>query len=374
MSGIARVDSSIPKNKKIENLADRQSRVYDLNLGVYPLYKFIGGMTLKSRWRFFTRRLGQMILTMWVIATILFFIFRLMPGNPLVAYIDPTFTEEQQQILLKQFGLDQPLWYQYFVFLKNLGQGELGDSFFFRDSVVNVIGKVLPNTIYLMLLSLLLAYTIGIMSGIYLAWKRGERIETVGIVLTLFTRAAPQFWVGMILLAVFSFRFGLFPSGGASAAGTVYASEWEKLLSPSFYHHLFLPALTLAIYLLGLPLLLMRSNMLDVMKEAYVDMASMRGLSKLRVMLKYAARNACLPVVTAMAVGIGYAMGGNVVIETVFSWPGLGRLLVKAVSTSDYPLAQGAFILIAGVMVIMNFVADLLYSILDPRVTLENRR
>jgi len=311
---------------------------------------------------------------MWIIATILFFIFRLMPGNPLVAYIDPTFTEEQQQILMEQFGLDKPLWQQYGIFLKNLLKGELGDSFFFRDSVVNVISRVLPNTIYLMLLALIIAYIIGILAGIYLAWKRGERIETVGIVLTLFTRAAPQFWVGMILLAVFSFKLNIFPSGGASSAGTVYASEWAKLLSPAFYHHLFLPALTLAVYLLGLPLLLMRSNMLDVMNEAYVDMARMRGLSKVRVMLKYAARNACLPVITAMAVGIGYAMGGNVVIETVFSWPGLGRLLVKAVSTSDYPLAQGAFILIAGVMVFMNFVADILYSLLDPRVNLENRR
>jgi len=126
--------------------------------------------------------------------------------------------------------------------------------------------------------------------------------------------------------------------------------------------------LTLAIYLMGLPLLLMRTNMLDVMGEAYVDMARMRGLSEKRVMLKYVARNAALPVVTAMAVGIGYAMGGNVVIETVFSWPGLGRILVKAVSSSDYPLAQGAFILIAAVMVFMNFVADILYSLLDPRV------
>jgi peptide/nickel transport system permease protein len=160
-----------------------------------------------------------------------------------------------------------------------------------------------------------------------------------------------------------------FPSAGASPAGIVYDSEIEKLLSPQFYKHLLLPSLTLAVYLLGLPLLLMRSNMMDVMNEAYVDMARMRGLKEWRIMLKYAARNAALPVITAMAVGIGYAIGGNVVIETVFSWPGLGRLLVDAVTSSDYPLAQGAFILIAAVMVFMNLVADLLYSLLDPRVS-----
>ncbi len=329
---------------------------------------------MQNKWKVIAERFGQMLITLWIIATILFFIFRLMPGNPLVAYIDPTFTEEQQQALMQQFGLDKPLHVQYFVFLKNLVQGELGDSFFFRDSVTNVIAKVLPNTLYLMIFALIIAYTIGILGGILLAWHRGEKIETLGIILTLFTRAAPQFWVGMILLAVFSFQFNIFPSGGASAAGQVFNSEFDKLTSISFYYHLFLPALTLSIYLLGLPLLLMRSNMLDIMNEAYVDMAKMRGLGKFRVMFKYAARNAFLPVVTAMAVGVGYAMGGNVIIETVFSWPGLGRLLVKAVSTSDYPLAQGAFILIAAVMVFMNFMADIIYSLLDPRVTLESRR
>jgi len=329
---------------------------------------------LNVRWKYILKRAGQMVLTMWIISTILFFIFRLMPGNPLVAYIDPTFTQEQQQILMQQFGLDQPLWMQYVIFIKNLLRGQLGQSFFYKDSVVNVIFKVLPNTIYLMLSALIIAYFTGIVGGIFLAWKRGEKVETAGIIVTLFTRAAPQFWVGMILLAVFSFEFGIFPSGGVSQAGTSYASEFHKLLSLDFYRHLFLPALTLSIYLIGLPLLLMRSNMLDVMSESYVEMAEMRGLSKLRIMFKYAARNAFLPVITAMAVGIGYAMGGNVVIETVFSWPGLGRLLVNAVSTSDYPLAQGAFILIAGVMVFMNFLAYIIYSLLEPIVNIESRR
>jgi len=311
----------------------------------------------------------QMIFTLWAIATILFFLFRLMPGNPLAAYIDPTFTKEQQEILLQQFGLDKPLWQQYFIYFGNLLQGELGNSFFFKEPVIKIIWNVLPNTIYLMLSSLIIAYVIGTLGGVILAWKRGTKTETVGIVLTLFTRSAPQFWVGMVVLAIFSFKLNWFPSAGASPAGIVYDSEIEKLLSPQFYKHLLLPSLTLAVYLLGLPLLLMRSNMMDVMNEAYVDMARMRGLKEWRIMLKYAARNAALPVITAMAVGIGYAIGGNVVIETVFSWPGLGRLLVDAVTSSDYPLAQGAFILIAAVMVFMNLVADLLYSLLDPRVS-----
>jgi peptide/nickel transport system permease protein len=310
-----------------------------------------------------------MIFTLWAIATILFFLFRMMPGNPLAAYIDPTFTKEQQDILLQQFGLDKPLWQQYFIYFGNLFQGELGSSFFFKEPVIKIIWSVLPNTVYIMLASMVISYIFGILGGVFLAWKRGTKTESVGIIFTLFTRSAPQFWVGMVFLAIFSFKLNWFPSAGASATGTVYTSELDKIFSLDFYQHLFLPGFTLAIYLFGLPLLLMRSNMMDVMNEAFVDMARMRGLKEWRIMLKYAARNAALPVLTAMAVGIGYAIGGNVVIETVFSWPGLGRLLVNAVTSSDYPLAQGAFILIAGVMVFMNFIADIMYTLLDPRVT-----
>lgn len=323
---------------------------------------------MNQKYNYLVLRIGQMLLTLLIIVTVLFLIFRLMPGNPLAAYIDPTFTQEQQQILMQQFGLDKPLWQQYLIYIFNLFQGKLGDSFFFRAPVTEIIFKVLPNTIYLMLGSFILAYFVGVLGGVFLAWKRDTLTETIGTIFTLFTRAAPQFWVGMIFLAIFSFKLRWFPSAGTSPAGIVYSSELGKLTSFVFLRHLFLPMLTLAIYLMGLPLLLMRTSMLDIMGEAYVDLARMRGLSEKRVMLKYVARNAALPVVTAMAVGIGYAMGGNVVIETVFSWPGLGRILVKAVSSCDYPLAQGAFILIAVVIVIMNFVADVLYSLLDPRV------
>lgn len=328
---------------------------------------------MNTRWGFIIKRFIQMIITLLVIITILFFLFRLMPGNPLAAYIDPNFTEEQQEILIEQFGLDKPLWQQYFVYMGNLAQGEMGDSFFFRKSVIVLIGQVMPNTLYLMLSALIFAYLFGVMAGMVLAWRRGSKLEAGGIIFTLFTRSAPQFWIGMVFIAIFAFKLNWFPSGGVTSPGVHYTSEWEKVTSLDFLHHLMLPGFTLALYLMGLPLLLMRTSMLDILGEAYVDMAKMRGLSEMRVMIKYAGRNAALPVVTAMAVGVGYAIGGNVTIEIVFGWPGLGRLLVKAVAASDYPLAQGAFVLIATIMVLMNFVADILYSLLDPRVSLEGR-
>lgn len=324
-----------------------------MNRGVYA---YLGGRFLQS------------LLVLWVVITLLFLLFRLAPGNPLVAYIDTTFTEEQQEDLLRKFGLDKPLSTQYFIYLGNLVQGEFGDSFRRRAPVGGLVMEVLPNTLYLTLTSLAIAYVVGVIGGISLAWQRGRRSEQVGVTFTLMTRAAPDFWVGMIFLALFAFGLQWFPSSGVTNPGTIYESEWEKVTSLDFWQHLLLPATTLALYLHGLPLLLMRSNMLEILQNDFITMGRLMGYSEWRVMVRHAARNALLPVVTAMALGVGYSIGGNVVIENVFGWPGLGRMLVRAVSGADYPLAQGAFLFIAVIMVAMNFLADLFYGVLDPRV------
>jgi peptide/nickel transport system permease protein len=322
---------------------------------------------------YFLNRFAHMLFVLWTVATILFFMFRLMPGTPLAAFIDNTTTAEQQDALIRQFGLDQSLGEQYWLFLTNLVQGDLGQSFFFKKPVLEVVMEVFPNSVILTLTSLILAYAFGVTAGAYLAWRRGSWIEGFGIPITLTTRAAPEFWLGMVLLAVFSFHFGWLPSGGSNSSGAVYDSQWARIFSLDFLSHLALPAITLAIYLQGLPLLLMRSNMLEVLQEEFITMAKMKGLSTWDIVMRHAARNALLPVATAFALGIGGAVGGNVVVETVFSWPGIGRLLVNAVSASDYPLAQGAFLMITGVLIIMNFIADITYHLLDPRVRVAAR-
>jgi len=326
-----------------------------------------------SRWSFLISRLSQTVLVLWVVATLLFLIFRLMPGNPLVAYIDPTFTEEMERALRHQFGLDQPLYLQYVVYLRNLVHLEFGRSFFSREPVSQVMWQVLPNTLALTLAALFLAYLAGVIGGALLASRRGTWVEGWGIPAVLATRAAPEFWVGMLALAVFSFNLNWFPSAGATSPGSVYASWWAQVASWDFLRHLTLPALTLALYLQGLPTLLMRNTMLEVMDEDFITFCRMRGLPERTILLRHAARNALLPVVTAFALGVGYSIGGNVIIETVFSWPGLGRALVRAVAAKDYPVAQAAFFFIAVVMILMNFIADLVYSLLDPRVSHERR-
>lgn len=318
---------------------------------------------------FVAKRLSHSVFVLWAVVTVLFLMFRLMPGNPLAAYINEALTEDQQQQVMRQFGLDRPLYEQYLIYLGNLLQGELGTSFHRREPVFDIVLSVLPNTLVLVVSGLVLAYAFGILTGAYLAWKRGSLVERALVPLALSTRAAPEFWIGMVLLAIFAFSLGWFPAGGANSPGAFYPSEWQRLISPDFLVHLALPALTLALYQQGLPLLLTRSTMLEVMHEEFVTMARMKGLSDWRIVVHHAARNALLPVVTAFALGLGTTLGTNVVVETVFSWPGLGRLLVTAVSSSDYPLSQGAFFLLAVVLVVMNLVADLLYGVLDPRVS-----
>ena len=319
--------------------------------------------------RFISVRLLHSLFVLWAVVTLMFLMFRLMPGDPMAAYISEALSEDSKRSIRAQFGLDRPLWEQYFIYLGNLAQGKLGTSFFQKEPVWDIVMGALPNTLAMTISALVLAYVFGVVAGAFLAWRRGSLAEGITIPLVLATRAAPEFWVGMILLAVFAFSLGWFPSGGAASPGAMYDSEWQRMLSLDFLHHLALPVITLALYLQGLPLLLMRSTMLDVAQEEYITMARMKGLSTARIVLNHAARNALLPVATAFTLSLGQLVGGNVVIEMVFSWPGLGRILVQAVAASDYPLAQGAFLLVAVALISMNFIADLLYALLDPRVS-----
>jgi peptide/nickel transport system permease protein len=311
---------------------------------------------------------------LWVVATLTFLLFRLMPGDPTLNFLSPTFTDETRAALLKSFGLDKPLWEQYLIYLGQLLRGDFGRSFLQQAPVADVLLAALPNTAILTLVSLCLAYAFGIIAGAFLAFRRGALVEATAIPVALATRAAPEFWLGMLVLALFAFQLGWFPTGGAVSPGGSLGSLGTRLMSADFWWHLCLPALTLTLFLQGLPLLLMRATMLEVMNDEFIVMARMKGLSRWSIVMRHAARNALLPVVTAFALGLGASIGGNVVIETVFAWPGIGRVLVQAVQGADYPVAQGAFIMIAFVLVIMNTVADLAYAWLDPRVSVGAHR
>lgn len=324
--------------------------------------------------RLIAERVGHLLLVLWAVASLTFLLFRLMPGDPTLNFLSPTFDEQMRAALLANFGLDKPLWQQYLIYLGQLLRGDFGQSFLQNQSVSRILWDALPNTVILTLVSLCLAYAFGIIAGAFLAFHRGGAVEAAAIPAALATRAAPEFWLGMLLLALFAFQLGWFPTGGAVSPGATLGTLGQRLLSADFWWHLCLPALTLMLFLQGLPLLLMRATMLEVLNDEFIVMARMKGLSRWSIVMRHAARNALLPVVTAFALGLGASIGGNVVIETVFAWPGIGRVLVQAVQGSDYPVAQGAFIMIAFVLVVMNTVADLAYAWLDPRVSIGARR
>lgn len=320
--------------------------------------------------RYLARRLLLMVVSVLTVATILFFLFRMVPGGPMAAIMSPRMTEAARQRVIENFGLNEPLWKQYLLYMYQLAQLNLGESFYYGQSVKALIVDRFMNTMVLMLTAFTISYTIGVYLGAQLGWLRGTSKERAGMLIVLLIRSTPVFWTGMIVLYVFSFELGLFPLGGMRSATANYSGPVSLFLSTDFLLHLVLPVFTLSTFYTGLPLLLMRNNLLEVLAEDYIDTARAKGLTNRRILFNHAARNAILPVVTAFAIAVGFAVGGQVLIETVFSWPGLGREMVKASLRSDYPVAQGTFLLLSLIVITMNFVADLAYTYLDPRVRL----
>ncbi len=314
-------------------------------------------------------RVLQSIITVLAIATILFFLFRAAPGDPVDYMIDPTFPPEVKEQVRARFGLDKPVSEQYVKYMWNLLQGDMGYSFFSQRPVTRVIADRVWNTLILALTSFLIAYPLGVFVGAILATKRNTAVDSGGITISLFFRSAPLFWTGMIFITIFSLKLGLFPYARMREVGYEADNLFQTYFSLDFLHHLILPALVAGLYLAALPMLLMRNSVLETLDEDYIELARAKGLKERVVLFRHAGRNAILPIVTAAAVYIGMALGGMVVIEVVFNWPGLGKTIVDAVTAKDYPLAQGAFIMLAIMVSFMNLVADLLYGYLDPRIT-----
>lgn len=315
------------------------------------------------------RRTVQMLFTLFIIATIIFLMFRLMPGDMTAAMVDPSIPEEARQQIIERYGLDQSLWVQYTTFMKSLLQFDFGNSFYYKESAISILWEKLPATLILMFAAMIVAYGIGVFGGAWMAWNRGTKRESAAVVVALVFRSAPTFWVGIMAIYLFSVILGWFPNSGMRTAGYSADSTFQVFFSLDFLKHLILPTIVAGIFFLATPLLIMRNTMLEVMGEDFIEFARAKGLPERRILYRHAARNALLPVVTAGALFIGSAIGGQVLIEYVFSWPGLGREMVLAAQRHDYPLAQASFIILAALIMFMNLVADLFYSYLDPRIT-----
>jgi peptide/nickel transport system permease protein len=319
--------------------------------------------------KYILRRLIEISVIFLVILTVLFLLFRLAPGDPVSRMVDPSMTAEDARRLVEQLGLDQPLGTQYIIYLKSFFRGDMGVSFHYGVPVVDIIGKRLPNTILLFTTSVILAALTGIFFGKIAAWHKDKRVDswlTIGA-LVCHTLFLP--WLALIIIWLFGYRIGWFPLNGILSP-EIWTDPANGMIvrALDILHHMALPLLTLFIIHFGSYLLVMRSSMLETLKEDYIITARAKGLEEKIIRNRHAAPNAALPVVTSVALSLAFSINGGALTETVFSWPGIGRELVFAVSNNDYPLALASFLLIAIVVLLANLLVDIMYAWLDPRI------
>ncbi len=315
--------------------------------------------------RYITLRLAKGILTFFIAVTITFLIVRLMPGDPTTALISDSLSPEDALVLKESFGLDKPLYQQYFLFIRNLLKGDLGYSFFYKDSVASIIGNKLWWTLLLMGSSLFVTLLLGIPLGVISAKHQGKLLDQAINVAVVIGVSIFVPLLAFLLLYSFSFKLMWTPIGGAYSPGIDSSQMFGSVVS-----HMILPCATLVITYLASTVLYMRNSMLDVLKEDYVRTAKAKGVNDRKVTWSHALRNALIPTVTVTGLMIGKMVAGAVLTETVFSWPGVGTMIYDAVQKQDFPLLQGAFLVLAASVVVMTLITDLVVAWLDPRIKL----
>ncbi|SDS89167.1 ABC transporter permease [Paraoerskovia marina] len=324
--------------------------------------------------KFLTRRLAFYVVTAWAAVTINFLIPRMMPGDPVTALMgrmQGRIDSSAENSIRVLFGLDQDtnVWQQYVEYWRLLFQGDLGLSFtFFPTPVADIVRQSLPWTVGLVGIATIIAFVLGTGLGMAIGWRRGTWADAL-LPITTFFSAVPYFWLGLIAITVFSVTLGWFPSSGSYDRGLIPGWSWEFVGSVIYYG--FLPALTVVLASVAGWILGMRNMMVTVSSEDYVTVAHAKGLPGRKVMFGYAARNAILPQISSFALSLGFIVGGTLIMEMVFSYQGIGYTLYQAVSTQDYPLMQGCFLVITLSVLAANIVADFVYAALDPRTRQE---
>jgi peptide/nickel transport system permease protein len=311
-------------------------------------------------------RLAQLLPIVLVIVVVNFFLIRLAPGDP-IAYIigDAAISPEYVAELRSKLGLDDSLLRQLLIYLGNIAQGDFGYSFVSRQPVLEVILARLPATLLLMITQYVLAIAAGLMLGVISARRQGSALDTAVTMVSVVGYAMPVFWLGQMLMLIFANKLGWFPAQGMLSL-RYDLGPLEKAVDIA--HHLVLPAVTLAFFNLALIARLTRANMLQVLRLEYVIFARSKGLPERAVVYRHALRNAVLPVVTVIGMNIKTLITGAVLTETVFAWPGLGRLTYDAIYARDYPVLMAMFIFVGLLVVIANLITDIAYAALDPRI------
>jgi peptide/nickel transport system permease protein len=320
--------------------------------------------------RFIIRRAGFFVLTLWAALSLNFFLPRIMPGNPINNIISKlhNVTPAQELAIERALGINNKagIWQQYLTYFSNTAQGRLGISLGNGgEPVSQLIRQGLPWTLGLVGITTILAFILGTTIGAVAAWRRGSRLDSALPPLFVFTTAIPFFWVGMMLILIFSSVLGVLPSYGAYPLGA--SPSFSLTFIGQVLQYAILPALTLLITSIGGWVLTMRNTMVTTLTEDYVRMARAKGLPSSKVMVSYAARNAVLPNVTGFAMSLGFVVSGAILVEYVFNYPGVGNMLLTAVNNVDYPLMQGLFLIITVCVLVAILLSDIATAILDPR-------
>jgi peptide/nickel transport system permease protein len=302
--------------------------------------------------QFIARRLGYCLLSLFLLSLTIFFFVRV-TGDPTTLLVEPGASEEDITAMRQQFGLDRPLWVQYGLFITNILRGDLGQSFYYQTPVLELYLSRLPNSLLLAAVAMALSLLVGIPSGILAAIRVGRFWDSAGKIFALLGMSLPSFWVGLLMILFFSVYLEWLPSSGS---GTPL--------------HLIMPAFALGWYFAAAHMRMTRSSMLEVLGSEYVKLARIKGLPEAWVIGKHAFKNALIPVLTLAGINLVVMVNVAVVVEVVFAWPGIGRLLYEGISARDFPVVQGVVLLGGTMIVTVNLLVDIIYAVIDPRIRL----
>lgn len=303
---------------------------------------------------FIARLMGSVLLITWIVSTLVFFFIHLVPGDPVAVMLGDWASPADEAVLRTQLGLDAPIWQQYLTYLTGLLQGDLGQSLFYQQPVSDLVAERFPYTLQLALMALMIAVLMAFPLGYWAALHVGKWPDGLSMTVSLLGVSIPNFWLGPMLILVFSIGLAWFPVSGASQS-----YSWV------------LPAFTLGTALAAILARMLRASLLEVLHEDFIRTARAKGLSSTQVYAKHALRNALLPVVTILGLQLGTLLGGAVITEVVFDWPGLGQLLVDSIQRRDYPVVQACILIISVAYISVNGLTELVYAWLDPRIRLQ---
>ena len=321
----------------------------------------IGGVAIK--------RGVNTIFIIFIVTILNFVLFRIMPGDPITMITSVEIPVELRIVLLRQFGLDQPLYIQFIKYIEQLLRGNLGVSFIYQRPVTAIIFERLPATILLLLSSYLVTVLLSISMGLIAAWKRGGKTDLALITFGQVLNSMPIFWFGGLLLLYFAVHLKIVPLMGVTTLGLDHKTIFSHF--SDVVYHLFLPMIALGVGNFGGLFLITRNSLLDVYTEDYITTAKAIGLSNRKILFHNALRNAMLPLFTVIMMRLGFIVGGAILTETIFTWPGIGQIIHSAVVYQDYPLLQGCFLFITISAVLANYISEMIYGYLDPRVRYE---